>query len=124
MSDEIVTIATFQSLPEAEACKLRLESEGLTVLLTDAETIRTDWLLSNAIGSIKVQVPSAQVENASILLEQIRQRHDEQAKHTDQDFCLACGVEMAEDVTFCQACGWSYANEDEEDVDDDDSDED
>ena len=28
MTDEIDTVALFESLPEAEACKLRLESEG------------------------------------------------------------------------------------------------
>lgn len=108
MTQEVVTIAKFQSLPEAEACKLCLESEGVTVYLTDAETIRADWLLSNAIGSIKVQVPTSQQEKAVALLEQVRHRTDEQSKHTDQDFCLACGAVMPKDVSKCPACGWSF----------------
>ena len=109
MTEEIVTIAKCQSLPEAEACKLRLESEGLTVFLTDAETIRTDWALSNAIGGIKVQVPSTQIEAATELLKQIRQRHDQQAAHVGDDFCLSCGAVMSKEKSKCEACGWSYA---------------
>ena len=108
MTEEIVTIAKGQSLPEAEACKLRLESEGFTVFLTDAETIRTDWALSNAIGGIKVQVPSTQVEAATDLLKQIRQQHDLQAAHVGDDFCLSCGAVMLIDQSKCVACGWSY----------------
>ena len=123
MTKEIVTIAKFQSLPEAEACKLCLESEGVTVYLTDAETIRTDWLLSNAIGSIKVQVAKDQMEKALLLLEQVRQRNDDQSKHTDQDFCLACGAVMPKDVSKCPTCGWSFDDGKEADVDEKDEDE-
>ena len=121
MSDDIETIATFQSLPGAEACKLRLESEGLTVFLTDAETIRTDWLLSNAVGSIKVQVPREQVEVAKNLLEQIERRHTEQSKHAGQEFCLACGAEMPKETTSCPACGWTYASKGGEEVAEEDA---
>ena len=119
MTADIVTIATFQSLPEAEACKLRLEAEGLTVFLTDAETIRTDWLLSNAVGSVKVQVPSAEVASATAILEQVRQRHDAQSSQADQDFCLSCGTVMPQNGSTCPACGWTYATNNDNDEDDD-----
>jgi hypothetical protein len=111
MSDEIVTVATCQSLPEAEACRLGLESKGLNVVLTDAETIRTDWLLSNAVGSIKVQVPQSQVEAAEAVMQQFRQQKREQAQHPDEDFCLSCGLAMPKNVSTCEACGWSYASD-------------
>jgi hypothetical protein len=114
-STDIVTVATFQSLPQAEACKLYLESEGLTVFLSDTEMVRMDWLLSNALGSVKVQVPSIQVENAATLLERMRMRHDEQSKLTDDASCLACGAEMPLDVSQCQACGWSYSKIEKDD---------
>jgi ribosomal protein L40E len=111
---DFTTVAKFQSLPEAEACKLRLEAEGFVVLLTDAETIRTDWLLSNAIGSVKVQVPTADAEKVMQLLEQIGQRHMEESKQNGQDFCLACGAALPDTASQCQRCGWTYvkANED------------
>ena len=111
---DFTTVAKFQSLPEAEACKIRLEAEGFVVLLTDAETIRTDWLLSNAIGSVKVQVPTADAEAIIKLLEQIGQRQVEESKQAGQDFCLACGAALPETASQCQSCGWSYAKANED----------
>lgn len=113
---EIVTVARFQSLPEAEACKLRLESEGLTVFLADAETIRTDWLLSGAIGAVKIQVPSTQVETAAKVLGQIQHPPAGQRQPADDNLCLACGLVMPEEALQCPACGWSYAGENNEDA--------
>ena len=109
MTEEFVTVATFQSLPEAIACQMHLESEGLTVFLADAETVRADWFLSNAIGSVKVQVLDSQAENAATLLERVRHQHDGQPQATDENVCLACGAVMPEEASACQACGWTYA---------------
>lgn len=108
MPDEVVTVATFQSLPQAEACRLHLESRGLTVFLTDAEAIRTDWLLSNALGLIKVEVPGFQAEQAAQALEEIERQREQQAARTDVDYCLACGAVLGSDIVECSACGWSY----------------
>lgn len=107
MSDEMVTVATFRYLPEAEACKIGLEAEGLTVFLSDAETVRANWFLTDA----KVQVPSSQVDRADEVLTRIRQRKAYQLLHADQEFCLACGQEMAHETSTCPACGWSFDHE-------------
>jgi hypothetical protein len=112
MTDDLVTIGTFRTLPEAEAIKLRLEAEGLTVFLADAETVAMDWLLGNAIGFIKLQVPNTQIETAAALLEQDRgerQRGDERGDKAQADVCLACGTALSEEAARCPACGWSYA---------------
>lgn len=111
MSDQFVTVETFRSLPEAEATKLHLETEGLTVFLANAETIAMDWLLANAIGNIKLQVPSSQAATATALLEQIRRERRERKErgYTDADICLACGAPLPEGTSRCAACGWSYA---------------
>jgi hypothetical protein len=114
MTDEIVTVATSSSLAEAEARKLRLESDGLTVYLADAETIGTYWGLLTAVGSIKIQVPQAQVGKAMTVLEQVKLRHDDEAKQARKESCLACAAEMPLDAAECPACGWSYAKEDVE----------
>jgi hypothetical protein len=60
----------------AEAVRLRLESEGFSPILADAETVDMDWLLSNAVGGIKVQVPKAEVEQARAALRDIERRSD------------------------------------------------
>jgi len=122
MIEDVETVAKFWSLPEAEACRMRLESEGLTVYLTDAETVRADWLLTNAIGSIKVQVPLNQVERAKEVLKDV---HHLQMEHDpDEDYCLACGTIMEPEESVCSKCGWTYQVEgtdlvEEESTDDD-----
>ena len=113
MTDDLVTVASFQFLPEAEVSKLRLEAEGLDVILSDAETVSTDWLLGNAVGYIKLQVPSSQSEAATALLEQIRgerRQRDEHAGKAEPDVCLACGAAMSAEAARCPGCGWSYAD--------------
>lgn len=111
MSLDLVTVATFRILLEAEVAKLRLEAEGLTTFLTDAETVNMDWFLGNAVGNIKLQVPSPQAEAAAALLEEMRgdqMKRDEQDGEAETDVCLACGAALPEEQSRCGACGWSY----------------
>ena len=119
MSAEFVTIGTYRTLPEAEAARLNLEANGLTTVLADAETVAMDWLLANAIGNIKLQVPPAQVEAATALLNQLQVKRREREQQREDDAattCLSCGAELPEDLTECSECGWSYAEtEDAED---------
>src|SRR5262245_3733301 len=53
---DLVTVGTFRDLPEAHALKMRLEAAGIPAYLADAELVAMDWLLSNAVGGVKVQV--------------------------------------------------------------------
>ena len=119
MEDQLVTVETYQFLPQAEAAKLQLEGNDIQVFLADAETVNMDWLLGNAIGNIKLQVPCDQVDKALALLEEMRdkvsQRKSEEDEKDDEDtdetVCLACGAELSEDQARCPSCGWSYLAE-------------
>lgn len=111
LPQDIVTVATFSTLPGAEACRLHLESEGITAFLADAEMVRVDWFLSNAIGSVKVQVPSDKEEAARASIEKIRKQRSEHPNQADENVCLACGTAMADDGTKCESCGWSYSDD-------------
>jgi hypothetical protein len=111
MSTELVTVATYRFLPEAEAARIHLEAEGLTTFLADAETVAMDWFLANAVGNIKLQVPSAQAEAAAALLDEMhshRRQRETQAGDSDATTCLSCGAVLAENLTQCTECGWSY----------------
>lgn len=72
MSDfqELITVKTFWTSYEANIVKSYLESEGIECLLKDELTINADPLLTNAIGGIKLQVPSSQYEKAYHLLDE------------------------------------------------------
>lgn len=54
-----MTIGRYSTVHEALIVKGTLESHELEVQLLDAETVGVDWLLSNAIGGVRVQVKGA-----------------------------------------------------------------
>ena len=60
----MVTIATFDFLPQAEIARGRLLAEGIPSRLADQNLVQTDWLYSIAVGGIKLQVASEDVEQA------------------------------------------------------------
>jgi hypothetical protein len=64
MANELVTIARFRDLPEALLAKGKLESSGIPCFLADSELVRADWLWSNAIGNMRLQVQSNDVREA------------------------------------------------------------
>lgn len=101
-------VRSFRFGHEAELARSILENEGIASIVADATTLEMDWLLSNAIGFTKVQVPAADLERARAILAS----HDAFAKSIDEaatdNICLACQAPMAEADEKCQKCGWSY----------------
>jgi hypothetical protein len=75
--ERLVTVASYTFPHQAHFVKLRLEAEGIPVYLADELTVTMDWLLANAIGGVKVQVPSRHARWARRLVaelaEEIRQ---------------------------------------------------
>lgn len=117
MADELVTIGDFQFVAEAEAARMYLEAEGIRAFLADAETVTMDWLLGNAIGYVKIQVPREQAEEALAVLEKMRARrekHEGDDEEGDIPACLSCGAKLPAARSSCSACGWSYANDEGE----------
>lgn len=119
MPSDFVTIATFATLPEAEAARLRIETDGIPAMVVDAEIVNMDWLLGNAVGYIKLQVPSSQAVAAMAVLDQIaaerRERLERSDEHGDEaePTCLACGAAMPEDAERCPSCDWSWTDGDD-----------
>jgi hypothetical protein len=72
MSDELATIAMFWSPVEANLAKGRLEAAGITAFLQGEEAVAMNWLLSNALGGIKLQVAAQDLERAQACLAEVR----------------------------------------------------
>jgi hypothetical protein len=92
--ESLVTLIKCTGAGQAHAIRVRLEAEGIPVFLFDEFTINMDWLLSNAIGGVKVQVPEPYLERArnivGILEEEEEEIEDEgedeeQAEDEDQE---------------------------------------
>ena len=65
---ELTTIATFDNTPTAYIAKGRLEAEGISCWLKDENMGQTDWLYNIAVGWIKLQVETHQVQRAREIL--------------------------------------------------------
>ncbi|WP_395792636.1 DUF2007 domain-containing protein [Aquimonas sp.] len=60
----LITVATFSFPHEAHFAKMRLDAEGIPAFIADEHTINMQWLYSNAMGGVRLQVPSACAEDA------------------------------------------------------------
>lgn len=63
-----VTVATFSVSAAAHLARLKLEGEGVPCVIVDEHVISTNWLLSPAVGGIKLQVPKGWLERARAVL--------------------------------------------------------
>ena len=55
----------------------KLESEGIPVFLLGINHASANWLLANALGGIRLQVPASHVDDARLLLAQMAGPGDE-----------------------------------------------
>ena len=69
-SASLVTIASFDFLPQAEIARGRLRAEGVFCELADQNLVQTDWLYSIAVGGIKLQVKAEDAKRAAAILAQ------------------------------------------------------
>lgn len=53
---ELVTVGQYRDMPEAVVARAALEQAGIKCFLRDENTVRMDWVLSNAIGGLRLQV--------------------------------------------------------------------
>lgn len=70
MPSDLVTLEHFRDVPQALLAKGKLESAGIHCVLADGNLVRMDWLLSNAIGGIRLQVSRQDADSARALLDE------------------------------------------------------
>jgi hypothetical protein len=119
-SDELVTVATYDDAVSARMALNHLCEAGLAAVLSDESTVAMDWLLSNAIGGIKVQVHAKDLAIAHQLLEE-HHRHDSASDGAPEP---AVPAEEVGDASVDAEAPWDNAGEvgSEDDGDEDDSD--
>ncbi len=60
----MITIARFSKPEEAHLLRLRLEAGGVSAYIQDENMVQMDWLYSNAIGGVRVQISEDDIEDA------------------------------------------------------------
>jgi hypothetical protein len=68
MAQEPVTVQRYRDLPEAMVAQGMLASAGIDSYLRDENTIRMDWMWSQAMGGVRLEVAEEDAEAALELL--------------------------------------------------------
>jgi Putative prokaryotic signal transducing protein len=95
MSNELVTVVTSYDIVEAEFLRNHLEEEGFEVYLADENIVGAYNLLANAVGGIKIKVPSDDAEDAIAFVDDLRNAEIIEPEFEDFDAgygeCDKCG---------------------------------
>jgi len=67
---KLVTLRRYRDLSEAIVARGMLESAGIEVFLQNENMVRMDWMISNGIGGVRLQVDEADAAAGLELLEQ------------------------------------------------------
>lgn len=70
-----VVISTYTFAFDAYIIKGRLESEGIPAYVHDDQYITIDWMMSQAIGGVKVSVPESYQSQAAVVLQSTQDDH-------------------------------------------------
>lgn len=95
MNEELVTVATSFDIVEAEFLRNHLEAEGFEVYLADENIVGAYNLLANAVGGIKIKVPSGEAAEAIVFVDNLRN-----AEIVEEEF-----DEINSGYGECEKCG-------------------
>jgi Putative prokaryotic signal transducing protein len=85
MNGKLETIATFNDLTQAQAAHAVLKAEGIVSDLRDEMTGSIDWGLMPALGGLRLQVDTADVQRALDVLKDFDAETKSPALHTADD---------------------------------------
>ena len=87
----LVTIARYSLPYEAHLARSRLDAEGIPAFVADEHTIGMQWLYSNALGGVRLQVPEPCVEEARRILAEDLEAPLVESQGEDKPRCPHCG---------------------------------
>ncbi|MYM63038.1 DUF2007 domain-containing protein [Pseudomaricurvus sp. HS19] len=95
----LVTVGRYSFPYEAHLHKGLLEAAYIPAFIADEHTISMDWLYSNALGGVRLQVPAAYAEQARAVLAEVEEQHcaapaavaDVDADEPEYPACPRCG---------------------------------
>lgn len=87
-----MTVASYTDAVQAHLARGRLDAEGIPATVAHEHHIWANWMLSNALGGVKVQVPFSFRERAKdILGRHDRGEYELPTSETDREHCPNCG---------------------------------
>jgi Putative prokaryotic signal transducing protein len=87
MAEQLVTLATYATVPEAHIARGSLEAAGITAFVEDEHLVGTLWSIGNAVVGVKLKVNSADLDAAIEVLGETVEISDEdwQSSEPEED---------------------------------------
>ena len=95
----LTTIASFSFPYEAHIAKSHLESENIPAFIADEHTINMQWLYSDAMGGVRLQVPTPLAKRANEILSQNLSHLVDSELGKETRICPICGSEKLQSHT-------------------------
>lgn len=89
-------VAAYRDVYLAHLAKGKLETEGIHAVVADEYLVGINWMYSQAIGGVKVQVPERDLEGAKNILEadyseNIKAIENAYSETDSENICPKCG---------------------------------
>lgn len=94
----MITIARFSLPLDAQIARSSLEAAGIPVFLADEHTINLNWMYSDAMGGVRLQVPEAYAQEALELLRTDHSGSLEAEQPSAPDCCQHCGSDQLQQI--------------------------
>ena len=90
---ELITVASYPDALQAHLARGRLEAEGIPAVIADEYYVSANWMMSNALGGVKVQVGERMADRAVEILRQLDAGEFavDDAGQPGPDTCPRCG---------------------------------
>lgn len=102
MSDQLVTIATFGTVGEADVAREALQEAGVACCLQDVTAVSMLWQLSNSMGGVKLAVLAADAPRAIAVLRDVV---PSPVERTTFAACSRCSAAPQPGFEACWSCG-------------------
>lgn len=111
--NDFETIESFNNYVDAHFAKQKLEEHEILCYLADENTVAIKWIISNAVGGIKLRVPAADKERAIAILKQKEEAiaidHTIEIREGDELICPKCqSNNTATERVSKTSIGWSW----------------
>jgi Zn finger protein HypA/HybF involved in hydrogenase expression len=97
----MITLARFATIGEAEIARGALRAAGIEAVFADEATVSINWLYSNALGGIKLQIREEDLERARAVLSNAPMPDD----GVVEDDTPPDSEEPVEELSRCPSCG-------------------
>lgn len=94
----MITIARFSMPLEAQIARSSLEAAGIPAFVADEHTINLNWMYSDAMGGVRLQVPEAYALEAVQLLSTDHSASLEAEQPSLPEQCQKCGSEQLQAI--------------------------